>query len=133
MKNLTTTLTFFLIALLILSSCDSKKPVIKDLPEDKIETTYNVKLPDLLTIELASNPSTGYKWVLSNKIKPAVVAEKDRKFVKDETTIDLVGAGGKDIWTFTSEKPGETYLYFVYKRDDGKVDKEKYFKVIVME
>jgi inhibitor of cysteine peptidase len=133
MKKMFIKLTLGIIAILLIQSCDNQKIVLKDVPNDKIEKTYNVKLSETLIIEIAANPSTGFQWILANKIKPKIVTEIGKEFVKDDRTMDLVGAGGNEVWRFSTEKPGETILYFVYQRDDGKIEKEKYFKIVVVE
>jgi septum formation protein len=38
-----------------------------------------------------------------------------------------------EIPLYLAQKKGEAFLYFTYKRDDGKIEKEKYSKVVVME
>lgn len=132
MKNYIISLTIVLIGTLIFSSCKNQKSVVKDVPADKIEKVYTITKKDILTVEILSNPTTGYSWHLSNKIKPNVIEEFSKEFIKKENK-DMVGAGGYDVFKFVPQKAGEVFLYFKYQREDGKTEKEKYFKVIVTE
>ena len=125
------TLLFVFFGLYLFQSCDSQKTVIKNVPSDKLNNTYTIGMNDTLTIELKSNPTTGYVWSIDNKIKPKVIQELNHEFVKNNKTTDMVGAGGFDYWKFLPLKTGEVYLHFIYMREDGKIDKEKYYKVAV--
>lgn len=112
-------------------SCDTNKEVLKDVPVDQLEKTITLTMSDTLKIEIPTNPTTGFKWYLVNKIKPKTIEELDRKFVENEETMDMVGGGGMDIWRFLPVKKGTTYLHFKYMREDGKTKKENYYKIIV--
>jgi len=125
------TLLFVFFGLYLFQSCDSQKTVIKNVPSDKLNNTYTIGMNDTLTIELKSNPTTGYVWSIDNKIKPKVIQELNHEFVKNNKTTDMVGAGGFDYWKFLPLKTGEVYLHFIYMREDGKINKEKYYKVAV--
>ena len=118
-------------ALFLIQSCDSQKTVLKDVPEDKLDGSYTVSMNDTLTLKLHSNPSTGFKWNLASKIKPVIIKELDKKFIKEEKTMDMIGGGGYDLWTFLPKKEGILFLYLKYEREDGKTKKEKYIQVIV--
>lgn len=131
MKKLIIILLITVFGMYLIQSCDTQKEVLKNVPEDKLEKTYTISETDTLTVKLVTNPSTGFKWYLANKIKPKVITEFDRKFVKNDMTMDAVGAGGYDIWRFLPEKKGETYLHFIYKREEGKINQEKYFKIVI--
>ena len=126
------------IAVLILAiagmfySCDTSKNVITNVSPEKLENTFNVKLGDTLKVELSANPSTGYKWEMRSKIKPKVIKFESQKYTPKNPDTKLIGGGGKDVWTFSTLKKGQVYLYFVSKRSkEEKIHKEKYFKVIV--
>lgn len=117
--------------LYLFQSCDSQKTVIDNVPVDKLNKTFTLSMADTLKIELKSNPSTGYKWSIDNKIKPKIIKELSFEWVKNNKTTDMVGAGGFDIWKFETIKKGEVILHFLYAREDGKIDKEKFYKIVV--
>ena len=70
-------------AVFMIQSCDSQKTVLKDVPEDKLDGSYTVSMNDTLTLKLASNPSTGFKWNMASKLKPAIIKELNVEFVKE--------------------------------------------------
>ena len=121
------------LAVFMIQSCDSQKTVLKDVPEDKLDGSYTVSMNDTLTLKLASNPSTGFKWNMASKLKPAIIKELNVEFVKEEKAMDMVGAGGYELWTFLPKKEGILFLHFKYEREDGKTKKEKYIQVVVKE
>jgi predicted secreted protein len=133
MKNIVLLFSLGVFSLFLLQSCKNQKVVVKDVPADKIEKTYNAKIGETLLIEIRSNVTTGYQWYLDNKIKPKVVTFISKEYIQDDVSMDMLGVGGKEVWKFEPKKAGEAFLYFTYKRDDGKIEKEKYFKVIVKE
>jgi inhibitor of cysteine peptidase len=75
---------------------------------------YNVKPGEELTIELKSNPSTGYSWEIARitDVKVAVFVKKE--YAPDRS--GLVGAPGKEYWTFRAVAPGRTTIDLHYVR-----------------
>lgn len=131
MKKIIMSILNVIFVLYLFQSCDSQKTVIDNVPAEKINKTFTIGLNDTLKIELKSNPTTGFVWSIDNKIKPKVIKEFSKEFIKNDKTMDMVGAGGFDIWKFLPVKTGEVYLHFIYAREDGKIEKEKYYKVVV--
>ena len=129
-KKLTIVLSVFF-AMYLFQSCDSQKTILENVPADKLDNTFVISMKDTLKIELKTNPTTGFAWFVDNKIKPKIIKELSREFVKNKKTSEMVGSGGLEIIKYLPVKNGETYLHLVYKREDGKTDKEKYYKVIV--
>ncbi len=125
------TLLIIIFGLYLFQSCDSQKNVIDNIPSDKLDETFIISMSDTLKIKLKSNPSTGFTWSINNKIKPKVIKQLSREYVKNEKTADMIGAGGFDIWKFLPVKTGEVFLYFIYSRENGKTNNEKYYKVVV--
>lgn len=132
MKNYILGISLVLAAMFLMNSCKSQKYVLKDVPADKLEKIYTISEKDILEIEILSNPTTGYTWNLANKIKPKVIEEFSKEFIKKENE-EMVGAGGYDVFKFIPKKKGEIFLHFKYQREDGETGKEKFFKVIVTE
>ncbi len=129
-RTLTKVLIVFF-GLYLFQSCDSQKTVTDNLPAAKLNKTFTLSMADTLKIELKSNPTTGFIWSIKNKIKPKVIKEFNHTYIQNEKTMNMVGGGGFDIWKFLPAKTGKVFLHFVYAREDGKIDKEKYYKVIV--
>jgi inhibitor of cysteine peptidase len=65
-------------------------------------------------ITLASNPTTGYKWDLAKPLDSKLVTLITNQFIRPDTR--LVGAGGKEIWTFKAVGEGKTQIDLKYIR-----------------
>jgi predicted secreted protein len=67
------------------------------------------------------NPTTGYIWVCT--ISPeGVVREVSNEYIPDNTNPNIVGSGGKFVFTFEAVAAGEAELVFSYLRpwEEGK-------------
>jgi predicted secreted protein len=88
---------------------DTTKGEFSD-PTSPIETA-----PDReFTLTLESNRTTGYQWQLA---KPP--DEKIIRLIRNEYRIPktrLVGAGGKEVWTFKAVGKGKTEIFLKYVR-----------------
>lgn len=132
MLKKSTVAVLFLFVLGVIYSCDTSKKVIKNVDSSKLEETFEVNMGDSLKIKISANPSTGYKWEMRSKIKPKVIKFESKKYTPNNPDKNFIGGGGKDTWTFSTLKKGEVFLYFVSVRSEKeKIDKEKYYKVIV--
>ncbi len=129
--KLSKTLLLIIFGLYLFQSCDSQKNVIDNIAEDKLDETFIISMSDTLKVKLKSNPTTGFTWSINNKIKPKVIKKISKEYVKNKETADMTGAGGFDIWKFIPVKTGEVFLHFIYSRENGKTDTEKYYKVVV--
>jgi inhibitor of cysteine peptidase len=95
----------------------SKESVTYTDPEKTIQSNVG----GTFLIVLDSNPSTGYQWQLTQS--------PNREFLKliDSTyrapITELVGAGGKEIWSFKALSVGQRTIVFEYVRPWEK-DKE---------
>ena len=58
--------------------------------------------------------TTGYRWKLSDNFTEGVVRLVKSEYVAPET--EMVGAGGKEVWTFKVVEPGETTIDLEYVR-----------------
>ena len=68
---------------------------------------------DIITIELCSNPTTGFQWEYETT-GITVLQETDHEIIPSGS--DKTGAPGKDIWTFEAIGKGETELSMEYSR-----------------
>lgn len=75
-----------------------------------------------MTLELDSNATTGYSWVITEKSK--VFASDYNNYVADENTEGLVGTGGKTVFHMQALKEGTDTMTLQYKQDweGGQVD-----------
>jgi len=65
-------------------------------------------------VTLDSNATTGYSWELKGISNPAILEKTDNKYVAP--TSGLMGAGGKEVWTFKALKTGTTTLSMEYSQ-----------------
>jgi inhibitor of cysteine peptidase len=71
---------------------------------------------DSFTVTLCSNATTGFQWSESAQISdPTVVQQMDHKFVSPKAD-GLVGAPGKEVWTFKALKKGTSTISLEYGR-----------------
>ncbi|MCR3955228.1 MAG: protease inhibitor I42 family protein [Gudongella sp.] len=71
--------------------------------------------PDMLTVMLQENPTTGYGWVVEFEEGDILKIESD-EFVPFAVAPDVVGSGGERTWEFTPEEPGTEEINFIYYR-----------------
>ena len=69
---------------------------------------------DTLTVELESNPTTGYRWQIADAGKNGVLKAESVEFLAPET--DRCGAPGREKLSFVPAAAGETTLRLVYVR-----------------
>jgi len=83
--------------------------------------TQDVMLPvgNTLTLKLASNYSTPYRWAPDTKIGDStIVKQTGHRFV--QPTSDALGAPGTEVWTFEALQPGTTTITTSYASIVGK-------------
>ena len=85
-------------------------------PESAISKKADIAADGTLTVTLCSNPTTGFQWSESAQISDTTVLQQtDHKFVSPEDT-GVVGAAGKEVWTFKALKQGTSTVYMEYSR-----------------
>jgi inhibitor of cysteine peptidase len=72
------------------------------------------------SITLASNPTTGYSWLLDSYDNNLIQVDK-HDFTRPSSNNKIVGAGGFETWTFTAKSaaftvPQATNISFIYVR-----------------
>lgn len=87
----------------------------------------NVKQSQQFQIVLKSNPSTGYSWNVS--YNPKYLKLVSQEYVSSNI-VGMVGAPGKQIFTFKALKIGETSVTFNYLRTwENQIVKTEQYKV----
>lgn len=81
----------------------------------------NVAIGGTLTVELASNPSTGFKWELMSISDPGVLEKTGDEFEaamikRAEGSPPIVGAPGRELWTFKALKKGKSQISMEYSQ-----------------
>ena len=68
-----------------------------------------------VTVTLCSNPTTGFEWESARISDQTVLQQTDHRFVSPEAE-GLVGAAGKEVWTFKALKKGTSTVSVEYSR-----------------
>ena len=84
-----------------------------------VDDSYSGKQVELsvgqsLVVTLESNATTGYSWALFQNSDEGVLNKTGNEYVAPQTT--LVGAGGKEEWTFKALKKGISTISMGYSR-----------------
>jgi len=77
---------------------------------------YTVKVGQELKIELASNPTTGYRWVLRNKANLQGLTFVGDSYKQKASIPGMVGVGGVQTIRLRGQREGEEKLQFIYVR-----------------
>ncbi len=105
---------------------------IDDFMEQKhISKEVEVAADGSLTVTLGSNQTTGFKWELAEITDESVLEYVDDEYVPPEDT-GVVGAGGKEIWTFKALKKGTTEVSMEYSRSWEEGEKAEWTFVLTV-
>ena len=103
-----------LAAVIALTSCVTAKPLtLIDVPSgQQVDLQRNQEM----ILELAANPSTGYRWQI--ELTASAVLDKigDEQFMPASSSGGAVGAGGTTVWHFRATRSGTDLLRLVYRR-----------------
>ena len=83
----------------------------------KGSTTNNnisVSVGNIFTLELNTNPSTGFAWQFSQAVDPQYLQLIEHIYIQGKKNVP--GAPGKDLWKFKALKPGTTTFALKYVR-----------------
>ncbi len=70
---------------------------------------------DFLTVSLCSNPTTGFKWELTEVTDEEVLVYNDDEYIAPEAG-GVEGAAGTEAWTFKVLKAGSSNITMEYSR-----------------
>ena len=81
-----------------------------------ISKEVQVGIGDSLTVTLCSNPTTGFQWSESAQISdPSILQQTHHEYVPPEAE-GVVGAPGKEVWTFEALQKGTCSVSLEYSR-----------------
>jgi len=104
----------FVVAALAVGGCATVKPItLADVPSGQ---QVDLQRDQEMVLELAANPSTGYRWQI--ELTGSAVLDKigDEQFVPASSSSGAVGAGGMATWHFRAMRTGTDLLRLVYRR-----------------
>jgi inhibitor of cysteine peptidase len=84
-----------------------------------VDTSYSgkeveISIGESLVVTLPSNASTGYSWKLAENSDEGVLQEVGHEYIATQT--NLVGAAGKELWTFKALQDGTSTIHMEYIR-----------------
>jgi len=78
--------------------------------------TVEVVYPGSVVLSLDSNQTTGFSWTAEPQISdPAVIYQYEHNYVAPESS-GVVGAAGKEVWTFKPKATGTAVITFEYSQ-----------------
>lgn len=80
-----------------------------------INAQIELKVNSIIELEIPSNPSTGYSWAWNNESSVEVVDTIEKTFKRNPEP--LVGAGGKEFWTFKGLQSGIDTVELIYRQE----------------
>ena len=102
-------LALLAIVLLVAMGCAAKKVYREGT------ATISGRAGELIIVELASNPTTGYSWMVTGQPDPTVATLMETDYqTSPSTTLGL--GGGYQRWTFRLVAPGTSTIVFSYGR-----------------
>jgi inhibitor of cysteine peptidase len=109
-------MTISLLACTAVASADSVDVSVNDFNgQNNITKEITVSAGGSFKVSLESNATTGFSWPEQAEIgNTAVVEQKDHEYLAP--TSDLMGAPGKEVWTFKALKKGTTVIAMQYSR-----------------
>jgi len=112
-KWLTLGLVITAIMVMVMAGCSSlPKQVSADVSSSGKQ--IEIAAGGSFTITLDSNATTGYNWELKGISDTAVLEKADNKY--EAPASGLMGAGGKEVWTFEAMKAGTSTLTMEYSQ-----------------
>jgi inhibitor of cysteine peptidase len=105
-----------LIAITIITLMTACSSLLKQVSVDASSSGKQIEIAagGSLAVTLDSNATTGYSWELKGIGNPAILEKTDNKY--EAPTSGLIGAGGKEVWTFKALKAGTTTLSMEYSQ-----------------
>ena len=99
--------------MLVMTAC-AKLPNNVSADESSSGKQVSIAVGGTITVTLDSNATTGYSWELKEISDTAVLEKTDNKY--EAPTSGLIGAGGKEVWTFKVLAAGTTTLSMEYSQ-----------------
>ena len=98
-----------------------------------IRNEFQVEVGDKITVKLCSNPTTGFQWSYET-IGEAALMEEDHDFEEPEDN-GVVGASGKEVWTFEAVEKGMTEVRLAYSQtwEGGEKEEWTYTMTVTVE
>lgn len=104
------------LTLSLLAACAQQQPSNVTLQQSQQdECPLNLHSGQQLTLTLASNPTTGFRWVVKDAA-PGVLRSLGPEVYSNPEDAGLVGSAGQSTWRFQATNPGDGRLLLLYHR-----------------
>lgn len=103
-------ITLVILCVLFFSLCFAQAQEINETTQNDIQ----VRVGDIFSIKLQSNPTTGYEWYFFQPLDNSMVELVKRDSISDKPVRE--GSGGIEIFTFKALKVGKTMISMEYVR-----------------
>lgn len=113
---------------------ESPRQVVVDASQTGTEVT--IAPGDSLVVTLDSNVTTGFQWQLSSGMNEAVLALGSHEYQDPDKSDDgILGAGGREVWTFNAVGKGKTQVDLEYRQawEGGIKAAETFVLTVVVE
>jgi inhibitor of cysteine peptidase len=102
-----------LLGLALILAAPAGASVTKSTPSLPMQTLVLAK-GQVVKITVASNPTTGFRWMLATQPDPKVVKLLSQNYKPSEPK--RMGSGGTETWAFQAVGPGRVKINLVYLR-----------------
>lgn len=102
-----------LIVLLLTAGCGSQVVEVRDAEDGG---QVELKVGEVLTVTLESNPTTGYSWEIVQTDEAVLSQQGEVEYQQSPQSQGLVGAGGTETFRFKAVGPGKITLKLIYHR-----------------
>ncbi|MBF7731622.1 protease inhibitor I42 family protein [Pseudomonas sp. N040] len=103
------------VCLALLGACTSQPASVEIQEDQQPECPLELYRGQTLTINLPSNPTTGFRWVLV-KAAPGVLTSLGPEVYTTPEDAGMVGGAGRSTWRFRAYQAGQDALLMQYQR-----------------
>ncbi|HEK1684800.1 TPA: protease inhibitor I42 family protein [Pseudomonas putida] len=102
------------LSLSLLAACAQRAPQTVELDADS-ECPKHLQVGQILSLSLASNPSTGYRWSIKDPASGLLRSLGPEVYSSPEEA-GIVGSAGVASWRFQVVSAGDGHLVLVYQQ-----------------
>ncbi len=103
------------ICLALLAACASKPSSVTLQEGQQSDCPLELDNGQILMITLPSNPTTGFRWVITKTAENVLRSMGPEVYTNPEDA-GMVGSGGKSTWRFKAYQAGQGALLMQYQR-----------------
>ncbi|KNC06354.1 MULTISPECIES: protease inhibitor I42 family protein [Pseudomonas] len=101
-------------SLTLLTAC-AQQPRHNIELEDQSQCPVALSVGQTITLQLPTNPSTGYRWLVQNP-GASVLRSLGPEVYSSARETGVIGAAGQSTWRFQARAPGDGHLMLVLQQ-----------------